>query len=411
MAGRSDGRRWWTLLAFFLVHGFIIAVPFRTIYTTRGISGVGLFFKAANRLLAGQVPYRDYLLEYPPAALVFFTLPRVAGERFSAYYNAFDFEVFCAQAVILLLLFLIARKRNEEPAIMLAAYTVFVLAAGPIVIQQFDIFPAALALAAVYCYSRRRFSAAAAMLALGTLTKVYPLLLAPVFAIPLWRRRSFADLRRGAIAFFATTIVALLPLLIVAPTALRSFLGYHTSRGIQIESTYGSLVLVVDKLGLITAGIGMSFGSWNVSGLLADALVPISAVLLAAAVAWALIRVNRVAAAGSWELVDDTSVIALASLLVIGCGLLASKVLSPQYLIWLLPFVPLVPAAARRTVWPLFVVIGILTYYIFPTNYIRLVYDDAATIAVLVLRNLLLVLFTWRCARELRGIPPNSAAA
>jgi hypothetical protein len=94
--------------------------------------------------------------------------------------------------------------------------------------------------------------------------------------------------------------------------------------------------------------------------------------------------------------------VSTATLLVLTCALLGSKVLSPQYLIWLLPFVPLVSPALRRSVWPLFMLIGILTYYIFPTGYHLLIYqDDGFIILMLVIRNALLGVLAWLLAREL----------
>jgi hypothetical protein len=54
---------------------------FRGLYSIR-YSGTGLFYEYAGRVLAGQLPYRDFFAEYPPLAIAIFTMPRMLGESF-----------------------------------------------------------------------------------------------------------------------------------------------------------------------------------------------------------------------------------------------------------------------------------------------------------------------------------------
>jgi hypothetical protein len=71
--------------------------------------------------------------------------------------------------------------------------------------------------------------------------------------------------------------------------------------------------------------------------------------------------------------------------------LLASKVLSPQYLIWLIPLLPLVLNRWRFAVWVIFAIIGGLTFCIFPLNYLALMNLDTGAVAVLFFRNVLIL--------------------
>ena len=74
------------------------------------------------------------------------------------------------------------------------------LAVGPITLQQYDIFPAALTLCGGGVSSRaRRNIAVWTLLALGTMTKVYPALLVPVFLHAGRPRTLVPRVRRAAI--------------------------------------------------------------------------------------------------------------------------------------------------------------------------------------------------------------------
>src|SRR3954469_15741309 len=43
----------------------------------------------ASRAMAGAIPYRDYIIEYPIGALPLFLLPRLIASRFDAFTWAF----------------------------------------------------------------------------------------------------------------------------------------------------------------------------------------------------------------------------------------------------------------------------------------------------------------------------------
>src|SRR3954466_4816842 len=117
MRALREGGRAVKLVSFALVHVFIFAVLFRTVYNTP-FTGTGLFYDDAAKLLAGRVPYRDFTLEYPPLALAFFTLPRLNGSSFADYYIGWQIQVVLCDLLVLFLLDAIARRSNERAAIV-----------------------------------------------------------------------------------------------------------------------------------------------------------------------------------------------------------------------------------------------------------------------------------------------------
>jgi Glycosyltransferase family 87 len=402
-------RRWgdprWQLAGFVLAHIAIFAGVFRGVYTTP-YSGTGLYYEYGSAIVAGHVPYRDVFVEYPPFALVFFTLPRMVGASFPWYYVWFQVEVVVGDLVVLVALY-VARERSTAPWRVLTPYTALLLAVGPITLQQYDIFPAAMTLVAVICYARGRDSVAWAVLAVATMTKVYPVLLAPVFLM-LGEGPVAPRIRRAAIVFVATCIVILLPLLVIAPSSLGRMMAFHSERGIHVESVYASVAFVARAVGLSIVGTVYTYRSWNIRGPAADVLArvatPVLAVSLVAAYAFISRHARRCASGAT-----DIHTLATSSALVLLTGLVTSKVLSPQYLIWVLPILPLAVRPKRWLVWTLFAVVGLVTYYIYPLHYPELLALDPLAITTLAVRNSLLVTLTVLVAVSLRAACRTSA--
>jgi uncharacterized membrane protein len=393
----GEGDRY-ALPLFALAHLVIFGALFRTVYSTP-FSGTSLYYDYAGRVLAGQLPYRDFTVEYPPLALAFFTLPRLVGEPFWMYYLAFQAQVVVVDLVIVAVLQRAARRWALSVWRVLGVYTLAVLAVGPITLQQFDIVAAALSLCAVLWFVRGRDVGAAVFLAAGVMTKVYPILLAPVFLIMGGRAALGRTLRRTVPAFAATCLAAALPWLVIAPASLLTLVRYHATRGLQLESTYASAVLAADKLQLTSADSFFAFGAWNVRGPMADVLTGASSYVLVLLLVAAYVWIAKQAKGPTL----DVRFAAGSALFVLLLGLCGSKVFSPQYLIWLLPFVPLSTAGSGGRGWVLFGVIGALSYYLFPLHYAALIDHDTLPVMALVMRNLLVMAFAAYVGWSLRA--------
>jgi hypothetical protein len=382
-------------------HVTIFAGLFRGIYTMP-FSGTGLYYEYAGRLLAGAVPYCDFVLEYPPFALVFFTLPRLLGESFRWYYVWFQVEVIVFDLIIVAALLAAARWWNLSVWRVLAIYTIAVLAVGPNILHQFDIFPAALSLFAVIWFGRRQYVGAGISLGLAIMTKAYPALLAPVFVLADWRAPSRRGVVRSAVACAATCVGVVLPWLIVAPKSLGVFVGYHAHRGIHLDSSYGSIALALHSMFITRAEVVHEFGSWDLAGVIPSAFAVASTIILLATVSWCCVIVYREAVRRGADAAGDVRFLAQASALVLAASLCASKVLTPSYLVWLLPLVPLVAGSRARATWVVFAAIGALTYYIYPVRYPALLQRQDGPVALLVVRNALLVALAVLLASGLR---------
>jgi uncharacterized membrane protein len=239
---RREGGNRLVLGCFALAHILILTVVFHTVYRAP-FSGIQLFFDFASNVVGGRLPYRDFPLEYPPFALVFFVLPRLAASTIREYYIWYQAEVAIFDLIALVVVDRIAKARGTQSWQTLAAFTLALVAVGPIIGQQFDIFPAVLALVAVYCLWCESSTTGWVFLTFGTLTKLFPLLLAPLLLYSVRGRHWGRYAARTAGISAATTIVVLLPWLVGGPSSLLRFFAYHSERGIQLESSYATVVL------------------------------------------------------------------------------------------------------------------------------------------------------------------------
>jgi hypothetical protein len=273
-----------------------------------------------------------------------------------------------------------------------------VLAAAPLVLWRFDIVPALFTALTLVAVASRKPGWAGFSLAIGAAAKLYPAFLFPVLlAYYLFARRwkGAAMLTFGFAALMAA--LAGLLLLVAGPEGF-TFLTYQEDRGFEIESVVAGLALAANVLIDTPISVFHDFGSYQVNSPLLDELGGLNAVaMLALGGAFAVSLFLRFRGdARRYGLVQPATLVTfmLATLLLM---MLANKVLSPQYVAWLLPFGALLPW--RKSL--LLVVIFALTTTEFPIGFGALM--DAAPVAVLVLnlRNLLLlVLFLWLLVPE-----------
>ncbi len=376
----------WQLALFGLVHILIFALLFTTIYRS-AYSASGLYFDYASNILNGQMPYRDFAIEYPPLSLLFFLLPRLVAYNLDSYAIAFGAETLLFSLLGLFLVVRLSRRLELVPWKSLTIYTIALLAMGPIVSCQYDIFPAITVLLALYAFMSGKNKTSWALLAVGTLTKIYPIALLPVLLIYHIRNRQCRQIRSGIVTFAITALAIVIPFMILSPEGLLASFSYHSQRGIQLESLYSSILLAVNNLGWLTVEPGFGFGSWNLVGPAADIASKVSSVLLPLsliATYWFIYRRMK-------RTLNPLNEILSYSLLAVAVLIATSKVLSPQYLIWLFPLIPLFSGRFRYALWAVFIAIGALTYYIFPLHYFELIDLESGLVAILFARNILLI--------------------
>jgi hypothetical protein len=304
-------------------------------------------------MLQGQVPYRDFFVEYPPGALPVFLVPELGGDH---YLLAFKVMMLALCAAMLGLVARTTRMLGTGPAtrtaaVVLVAGAPFLL--GSITLTHYDLWPTALAALGLALVLADRPRLGLASLGLAAAAKVFPIVLAP-FALVYVARRHGA---RAALAAFAagaaTFCAAVLPFLVLAPGGVWYSLRFQLVRPLQIETLGAGILLAVHHLGLGSVTVVSSYNSQNLDGRTADAVAALQLVALAAVLTALWIAFARGPVDGPRLVLAAAAGLTAAAVL--------GKVLSPQYLVWPLAAVPLVAGRRVGVVWGLTVAALLLT--------------------------------------------------
>lgn len=124
---------------------------------------VTIYFAYASRIvIRGDVPYRDFAVEYPPLAIPFFVLPRLFTGDLDTYRRAFAAEMFAANAVAvgLVVRWLDRHGGRGDLARRLAWYALVLALLCPLAACRFDLAVGAWAFAAAYALATGRPSGA-----------------------------------------------------------------------------------------------------------------------------------------------------------------------------------------------------------------------------------------------------------
>jgi predicted membrane-bound dolichyl-phosphate-mannose-protein mannosyltransferase len=370
---------WWVLT--FLQH--------RGVYGNLVITDTPIYKPFADAIRAGQFPYRDFALEYPPAALPVFLLPALLAPdpTLEAYTQAFQtVMLICGTlatgCVAVTIVALHWDRWRAAGGLALAAAGPLII--GPAVLSHFDLWPAALTALALALIVGGRERWGAVTIGVATMAKVYPILILPLAVALAWRRQGRREGLICAAFGVGTAAVILLPFAILAPDGVLGALERQVARPLQIESLGAAALVILNGLSGLEVTVTNSFGSQNLSGGPADGVAIVQTLVLVASVAavwWWFARGPRT---------NQLFVIAAAA--AVSADVAFGKVFSPQYLIWLVPLIPLVDGVRGRLVAVAFVAAGILTQAYFPGRYFDLADNlDPAVAGIVLLRDLCLV--------------------
>jgi uncharacterized membrane protein len=334
----------------------------------------------------GLVPYLDWGFEYPPLAIVPIALGGAFGNTEVAYPITFG--------LIVLACFLAIQAWVGALAGRAAMWVVAIspLLLGAMVRTHMDAFVVAMVTGALLLFARGRPTWGFFALGLGTATKLFPILLVPIAVVWLAARGERAKIVPG-LAAFATVVVV-----VCAPFLSDGFFDqfrFHLERPVQIESTPGLVLSAIgDSYVTGTSAHPDEFKSNGLAGGPADLVGNVFTVLLAAA----YLSVVWLAARGG-----DIRRLTLLWFAAVLAFVVLGQVLSPQYLLWLLPFAAAAWAWGERDLALLTGLASLLTLAEFPSRYFDVVAQQTFAVLLVAARNLTLLVLLGLILTRLAG--------
>jgi hypothetical protein len=345
------------------------------------VNDLYVYGQYAQQLADGLIPYKDFDFEYPPLALVPIG---VLGDHAVAFSLATLTAALVCQEC--------ARRITGEKAAW--AMVALPLLAGAQVRTHFDLFVVALVMLALESEVRGTFSGASPSNGSPLTGRSSGLLLGAAAAMKLWPGLVAAAILRDRRSWTEFAIVTVSLGLVTLALGGWVMVKFHVERPIQIESTPSS-VLSLLPVHVSTTGAPITDDRFKSNGTASDW----------AGVVGAIFVVLELAAIG-WFVWRGPRNNVLAALGVTLAFVALGKVLSPQFLLWLFPL------AVAAWGWPavLVAVATALTQIEFPDRYFDLVYRHEGMIALIAVRNGLLILALLATARALARSSPTAAA-
>ena len=405
-------------------------------YLTAPSPDVRRYFELSNAWWRGLVPYAQFQMEYPPGALPLFALPQLFSASWGTYVSLFALGMLLVDlASVVLLLRLPAlwappgaeavadaaglqRDRRAQGALIACLYMGLTMALAQLPLERFDAVCTLLLLLWFTQTLRGRLWAADLCLALSIWIKLIGVILVPLYlafvlvcqrgpgAPPQPWRTYGRQIGRRLIGIGGLSTLLFLPTLIQAGSAITGFLTYHTQRGLQFESLPASILLGLHRLGLIQAGTIYARQS-----MCTEVVHPWTGAIVAAipdCSLLALTGVSLVFGRRLWRSVDLATAQATfldGTLAVLLAFMLVNKVFSPQYLLWLGPFMVLLLLRTDRTARSALLGLSVawcITALFQRFYYMNLLYIEPLPVALLLTRNLLLL----ATLLQLLGLPP-----
>ncbi|HKV86216.1 MAG TPA: glycosyltransferase 87 family protein, partial [Ktedonobacterales bacterium] len=369
------------------------------------------YYQYARMFWLGHPAFHALPAEYPPLAILPFSLTLLPATSSPSAVFAVWMGAFVVLGYVGMRVF-VSRPR----ALAYAAY--LLLGTTATLISRYDIVPALVTLAALFAARRRRYTLAYALIAVGVLLKLYPVVVLPVVMIAQWRdvasvqtpmdggeaqpararmvefarRPATALAARGAALCLGSVTLVYAMAWALSPSGALAAFRYASARPIQLESAPATLMWLGSFAGF-PARPDSSFLSHNVVGPLDGPLKALSIAALCGGCLWVYWRQAR------GRLPMERAF--LAALLVV---VATNKLLSAQYFIWLLPV-----AAAVEGWDALWLGLCLLSTYEFPIVYHRsllpLLWSTGAYewkyLLLVAVRNGLLIVVTLRAI--LRG--------
>ena len=388
----GDGVCMWLVWGTFIISRALLLFAQWFVVPESGGTDVALYARyAKDQQLAsrqGQTVFHVRAFEYPPLAIIPMVAPswfitpdayedRVSKEYLQKYRALYRLEMaLCEMLCFACLLALTAKGFPEESGREhLERALVFVLSGlllGSIVHTRLDIMLMLLIILSLWLLlSQRHYFWSFVLLSAAIVFKFVPIILVPIWILSSLPHRVFIGARKKRVVlrliklcglrlllFIILVIGWILPFYILAGNRVFMFFDFLKTRGIEVSTSYGSIIAWCKQWGL-PLEVYSSHSSMDVRNSFSLQLVEAAPWLVGGlwliAVAVLIVtymRIDQRNATSHTQKAHPGSrcrpALTAFTLVFFLILIIFNKVLSPQYLLWLGPLVPLMPLKHRR---------------------------------------------------------------
>jgi hypothetical protein len=346
MRGVLANRKVWIWAAVWLVTRFLILshVGFWNDATGVQPEDVSIFGVWSEQLGVHHALPNEEAWQYPPGAALLMVIPRLGA---ASFLDSFVTTMLVFDLIGLVLLAILSRREGSDTGVWVWLLAMPMLRALPVL--RFDLVPTVIAIGALVIIHRRP-TWFGALAGLGAMIKAWPIAL----LFGEWNRRRLLRACAGAAA--AIALVFAISAIAFSGDQL-DFLKEQNGRGLQVESV-ASLPWHLDQYVTGTEPhTALRYRAWEIESHTAD--------VVAAALKW--LSLAALIAAGAWwwarargirrgrEDLEDPVVSRDFVFTVVLLLVVTSRVLSPQYMIWMLGLAAVVLTAGasrlKRPAW------------------------------------------------------------
>lgn len=324
-----------------LIRYFLVFLAVMLYYPdANGFGDVVNYYGQISSLMDGQMPYRDYTFEYPPVLILVLLVPKIFSWNQDSYGYIYGIWAFLCFLLCVHIGRRIAEHYGKDPYKIYLLGLVLLLVMNRYVMMRNDIFVALFVLIAVWFLIEKRYLLSFAFLGVGTMTKLYPALLAVLLFTALLAKGDRKNAFTGIVCTAVICLLIELPFLIADPASAFDYMSYNSDRGIQIESIIGSVFEFVNIFDPGFVQVVGNFGSHNLEGDWPEGIAPYMTYIMGIAslafILWAAWRMRGL------DRERWTGALVLAFEITVMVCLTFSKVYSAQYFIWFCALYPVV---------------------------------------------------------------------
>ena len=300
---------------------------------------VYFYWEHARDIMAGAIPYTDFQTAYPPFSFVVDLIPYFFTPGEITYHYGFSVFTYLVSLIAIFGLFKFCDKVGLDHKYVYLTFILLILGLNNFLIARNDTVTTVFVVLCLLFYFDRRYALSFFFLALGIMTKIYPVFLLPILLTPFLAKRDW----KSTLGFTALTILVCfvieLPSLIIDPSTAFSYLFQHSGRGMEIESIVAIPFMIIGLLDPSLVYVGMD-ESWDLFGPLAEAvgpfIMPFTLAVIALFLAYFVCKMWKSGSNGK-----TVHLTFLACAMVLLLFMAFNKVYCAQYIIWVIMLYPL----------------------------------------------------------------------